>query len=107
MASEYRYRKVVVPEDSLLITISQSGETADTLAALRDSRSKGYIGSLTVCNVPESSLVRESDVSGYNTSVAMPSSSQPSKRHTKNDLHCSMCIFAVYRKNHLKLQHKD
>ena len=62
VASEYRYRKVVVPENSLLITISQSGETADTLAALRDSRSNGYIGSLTVCNVPESSLVRESDV---------------------------------------------
>jgi glucosamine--fructose-6-phosphate aminotransferase (isomerizing) len=62
VASEYRYRKVVVPEDSLLITISQSGETADTLAALRESKSQGYIGSLTVCNVPESSLVRESDV---------------------------------------------
>lgn len=62
VASEYRYRRVVVPEGSLLITISQSGETADTLAALRGSRAQGYIGSLTVCNVPESSLVRESDV---------------------------------------------
>jgi len=62
VASEYRYRQVVVPEKSLLITISQSGETADTLAALRGSRAQGYIGSLTVCNVPESSLVRESDV---------------------------------------------
>ena len=62
VASEYRYRKVVVPDGSLLITISQSGETADTLAALNGSRSKGYIGSLTVCNCPESSLVRESDV---------------------------------------------
>ncbi len=62
VASEYRYRKAVVPEGSLLLTISQSGETADTLAALRGSRNKGYIGSLTVCNVPESSLVRESDV---------------------------------------------
>lgn len=62
VASEYRYRKVVVPEGSLLITISQSGETADTLAALRGSRSNGFIGSLAVCNVPESSLVRESDV---------------------------------------------
>jgi glucosamine--fructose-6-phosphate aminotransferase (isomerizing) len=62
VASEYRYRKVVVPEGSLLLTVSQSGETADTLAALRGSRNKGYIGSLTVCNVPESSLVRESDV---------------------------------------------
>jgi len=62
VASEYRYRKVVVPEGSLLITISQSGETADTLAALRGSRKQGYVGSLAVCNVPESSLVRESDV---------------------------------------------
>jgi len=63
VASEYRYRKVVVPDDSLLITISQSGETADTLAALKGSRAQGYIGSLCVCNVAESSLVRESDVS--------------------------------------------
>jgi glucosamine--fructose-6-phosphate aminotransferase (isomerizing) len=63
VASEYRYRKVVVPEGSLLITISQSGETADTLAALRGSQDQGYIGTLCVCNVPESSLVRESDVS--------------------------------------------
>jgi glucosamine--fructose-6-phosphate aminotransferase (isomerizing) len=62
VASEYRYRKVVVPEGSLLITISQSGETADTLAALRGSQDQGYIGTLCVCNVPESSLVRESDV---------------------------------------------
>ncbi len=61
VASEFRYRKVVVPEDTLFITISQSGETADSLAALRGSREMGYIGSLTVCNVPESSLVRESN----------------------------------------------
>jgi glucosamine--fructose-6-phosphate aminotransferase (isomerizing) len=62
VASEYRYRKVVVPEDCLFVTISQSGETADTLAALRGARQAGYLGSLVVCNVPESSLVRESDV---------------------------------------------
>jgi glucosamine--fructose-6-phosphate aminotransferase (isomerizing) len=62
VASEYRYRKVVVPADSLFITISQSGETADTLAALRGAKKAGYLGSLVVCNVPESSLVRESDV---------------------------------------------
>jgi len=62
VASEYRYRKVVVPDDCLFVTISQSGETADTLAALRAAGSMGYIGSLVVCNVPESSLVRESDV---------------------------------------------
>jgi glucosamine--fructose-6-phosphate aminotransferase (isomerizing) len=62
VASEYRYRRVVVPPDTLFLSISQSGETADTLAALRGARSAGYVGSLTVCNVPESSLVRESDV---------------------------------------------
>jgi len=62
VASEYRYRKVVVPEGTLFLSISQSGETADTLAALRFARSAGYIGSLTICNVPESSLTRESDV---------------------------------------------
>jgi glucosamine--fructose-6-phosphate aminotransferase (isomerizing) len=62
VASEYRYRKVVVPADTLFVTISQSGETADTLAALRDAKKAGYLGSLVVCNVPESSLVRESDV---------------------------------------------
>ncbi|ACL74369.1 glutamine--fructose-6-phosphate transaminase (isomerizing) [Thioalkalivibrio sulfidiphilus] len=62
VASEFRYRQVVVPKDTLFVTISQSGETADTLAALRESKKMGYLGSLCVCNVPESSLVRESDV---------------------------------------------
>ncbi|WP_456380114.1 glutamine--fructose-6-phosphate transaminase (isomerizing) [Thiolapillus sp.] len=62
VASEYRYRHAVVSDNTLFVTISQSGETADTLAALRGSRSKGYLGSMVVCNVPESSLVRESDV---------------------------------------------
>jgi len=62
VASEFRYRKTVVPPDTLFVTISQSGETADTLAALRAAKKAGYIGSLVVCNVPESSLVRESDV---------------------------------------------
>jgi glucosamine--fructose-6-phosphate aminotransferase (isomerizing) len=62
VASEYRYRKVVVPPGTLFLSISQSGETADTLAALRGAKQSGYIGSLTICNVPESSLTRESDV---------------------------------------------
>jgi len=62
VASEYRYRRVVVPEDTLFVSISQSGETADTLAALRAAKRAGYLGSLVICNVPESSLVRESDV---------------------------------------------
>lgn len=63
LASEYRYRSQVVPPGTLLVTVSQSGETADTLAALRKAKSSGrYLGSLAVCNAPESSLVRESDV---------------------------------------------
>jgi len=62
IASEYRYRSPVVPADTLFVTISQSGETADTLAALRAAREAGYISTLTICNVPESSMVRESDL---------------------------------------------
>jgi glucosamine--fructose-6-phosphate aminotransferase (isomerizing) len=62
IASEFRYRKSVVHPNSLLVTISQSGETADTLAALRLAKESGYMASLTVCNVESSSLVRESDM---------------------------------------------
>ena len=62
IASEYRYRKVVVPQNALFVTVSQSGETADTLAALRKAKEEGYLASLAICNVPESSLVRESEL---------------------------------------------
>jgi glucosamine--fructose-6-phosphate aminotransferase (isomerizing) len=62
LASEYRYRSPVVPENTLFVTISQSGETADTLAALRAAKEAGYISTLAICNVPESSMVRESDL---------------------------------------------
>jgi glucosamine--fructose-6-phosphate aminotransferase (isomerizing) len=62
IASEFRYRKSFVHPNSLLVTISQSGETADTLAALRLAKSLGYSSSLAICNVPGSSLVRESDL---------------------------------------------
>ena len=66
VASEFRYRKVVVQPDTLFVTISQSGETADTLAALRNakalSKNEGYLASLAICNVGISSLVRESDL---------------------------------------------
>ena len=62
IASEFRYRKSVVQPNSLVVTISQSGETADTLAALRLAKELGYLGSLTICNVAGSSLVRESDL---------------------------------------------
>ena len=59
-ASEYRYKNPHVDEDSLLVTISQSGETADTLAALRYAKEKDYLSTLCICNVPTSSLARES-----------------------------------------------
>jgi glutamine---fructose-6-phosphate transaminase (isomerizing) len=62
IASEFRYRKVVVLPDTLFVTISQSGETADTLAALRIARAAGYFATMTICNVPTSSLARESDL---------------------------------------------
>ena len=62
IASEYRYRNPVVPEGTLFVTISQSGETADTLAALRAAKEMRYISTLTICNVPESSMVRESEL---------------------------------------------
>src|SRR6201988_3826302 len=62
IASEYRYRSPLVPADSLFVTISQSGETADTLAALRLAKQSGYLSTLAICNVPESSLVRESEL---------------------------------------------
>ncbi len=61
VASEYRYRKVVISEGTLFVSISQSGETADTLAALRDVKSQ-ILASLAICNVPASSLIRESDI---------------------------------------------
>ncbi len=62
IASEYRYRDIVVTDDTLLITVSQSGETADTLAALKMAKGMGYLTQLAICNVPESSLVRESEL---------------------------------------------
>ncbi|MHC8329853.1 glutamine--fructose-6-phosphate transaminase (isomerizing) [Pseudomonas sp. LB1P83] len=62
VASEFRYRKVVVQPNTLFVTISQSGETADTLAALRNAKELGFLASLAICNVGISSLVRESDL---------------------------------------------
>lgn len=62
VASEYRYRQPIVPDSCLFITISQSGETADTIEALRYAKKNGYHSTLTICNVPESTLTRESDL---------------------------------------------
>jgi glucosamine--fructose-6-phosphate aminotransferase (isomerizing) len=63
IASEFRYRRSFVPKNALLVTISQSGETADTLAALKLAKQSGYMSSLSICNVDGSSLVRESSLS--------------------------------------------
>ncbi len=62
IASEYRYRNPVVPRNTLFVSVSQSGETADTLAALRHAKQAAYLSQLAICNVPESSLVRESEL---------------------------------------------
>lgn len=61
VASEFRYRKQVVRPGTLFVTISQSGETADTLAALKEAKQLGYVHTLAICNVPQSSIVRDSD----------------------------------------------
>ncbi len=61
VASEFRYRHSVVPKNSLFVALSQSGETADTLAALRQAKKIGFDSTLAICNVPESSLAREAD----------------------------------------------
>jgi glucosamine--fructose-6-phosphate aminotransferase (isomerizing) len=62
IASEYRYRRPVVPENTLFVAISQSGETADTLAALKHAKEAGYVATLAICNVAESSIVREAEL---------------------------------------------
>jgi glucosamine--fructose-6-phosphate aminotransferase (isomerizing) len=62
IASEYRYRRPVVPDNTLFVVLSQSGETADTLAALKHAKKAGYIGTLAICNVAESSIVRSADL---------------------------------------------
>ena len=62
VASEYRYRDAVVPKDTLFVSVSQSGETADTLMALKLAKSRGYLSTLAICNVAESSIVRESSI---------------------------------------------
>ena len=62
IASEFRYRRSVIRDDTLFVSISQSGETADTLAALRSAKDADYLSTLAICNVDESSLTRESDL---------------------------------------------
>lgn len=100
IASEFRYRKSYVQPNSLLITISQSGETADTLAALRLSKELGYLGSLTICNVAGSSLVRESDLA-FMTRAGAEIGVASTKAFTTQLVGLAMLVLAVGKYNGL------
>ncbi|WP_426415502.1 glutamine--fructose-6-phosphate transaminase (isomerizing) [Aestuariirhabdus sp. LZHN29] len=100
IASEFRYRKSFVPADSLFVTISQSGETADTLAALRLAKESGYMASLTLCNVPGSSLVRESDLA-FMTRAGAEIGVASTKAFTTQLVSLLMLVGAIGRYNDL------
>ncbi len=100
IASEFRYRKPVVPKNSLFVTLSQSGETADTLAALRLAKKIGFISSLAICNVPESSLVRESDLN-FMTRAGVEIGVASTKAFTAQLTALLMLTIAVGRHHHL------
>jgi len=104
IASEFRYRKTVVLPGTLFVSVSQSGETADTLAALKDA--KGYIGSLTVCNVPNSSLVRESDLS-LMTHAGPEIGVASTKAFTTQLVALALLTIAVGRRNGLSSQQEE
>ncbi len=106
IASEFRYRKSVVHENSLLVTISQSGETADTLAALRLAKELGYMSSLTICNVPGSSLVRESDLA-FMTKAGAEIGVASTKAFTTQLTAFLMLTIALGKHNGLSSEHKD
>ncbi len=84
IASEYRYRDPVITPDTLFVTISQSGETADTLAALRNAKRAKYLSTLTICNVAESSMVRESELGAADAGRDLKSASRPPRRLRRN-----------------------
>ncbi len=100
IASEFRYRKSFVQPNSLLVTISQSGETADTLAALRLSKELGYLGSLTICNVAGSSLVRESDLA-FMTRAGAEIGVASTKAFTTQLVGLAMMVIAIGKYNGL------
>ena len=103
IASEFRYRKSYVQPDSLLITISQSGETADTLAALRLAKSLGYLGSLTICNVAGSSLVRESDLA-FMTRAGAEIGVASTKAFTTQLVGFAMLVLALGKYNGMSIE---
>lgn len=100
IASEFRYRKSRVHTDSLLVTISQSGETADTLAALRLAKELGYLGTMTVCNVAGSSLVRESDLA-FMTRAGIEIGVASTKAFTTQLVGLAMLVLALGKYNGL------
>jgi glutamine---fructose-6-phosphate transaminase (isomerizing) len=100
IASEFRYRKSFVQPNSLIVTISQSGETADTLAALRLAKELGYLGSLTICNVAGSSLVRESDLA-FMTRAGAEIGVASTKAFTTQLVGLAMLVLAVGKYNGL------
>ncbi len=107
IASEFRYRKSFVQPNSLLVSISQSGETADTLAALRLAKELGYLGSLTICNVAGSSLVRESDLA-FMTRAGAEIGVASTKAFTTQLVGLAMLVLAVGKYNGLTAeQQKD
>ncbi|MCT8127653.1 glutamine--fructose-6-phosphate transaminase (isomerizing) [Alishewanella sp. BS5-314] len=103
IASEFRYRKSFVQSNSLLVSISQSGETADTLAALRLAKEAGYLGSLTICNVAGSSLVRESDLA-FMTRAGAEIGVASTKAFTTQLVGLAMLTLAVGKYNGLTLE---
>jgi len=100
IASEFRYRKSFVQANSLIVTISQSGETADTLAALRLAKELGYLGSLTICNVAGSSLVRESDLA-FMTRAGAEIGVASTKAFTTQLVGLAMLVMAIGKYNGL------
>ena len=98
IASEFRYRTSFTHDDSLLVTISQSGETADTLAALRVAKELGYLGSLTICNVAGSSLVRESDLA-FLTRAGTEIGVASTKAFTTQLVGLGMLVLAIAKNN--------
>ncbi len=106
IASEFRYRKSFVQPGSLLVSISQSGETADTLAALRLAKEAGYIGSLTICNVAGSSLVRESDLA-FMTRAGAEIGVASTKAFTTQLVGLSMLTLAIGKYNGLTSQQQQ
>lgn len=103
IASEFRYRKSYVQPNSLIVTISQSGETADTLAALRLAKNLGYLGSLAICNVAGSSLVRESDLA-FMTRAGTEIGVASTKAFTTQLVGLALLMLAIGKHNGLSVE---